>query len=118
MRVNKQLRAFTTSQAFNLSLNQVGLETLLDMYYWVKYISRNNSQSQAGYTIQDRRTSSYLQRRGLIKDSKDIRINTYCLTKAGKLTSELLLEAGFESMNTPVRQQLEWAEANLASEEV
>lgn len=106
--MNSQFANHVTSSAFTLSLHNTAITELLEMYSFEEgEIEALYSPDSMGTRINSQTIVNYLLRRGLIRRiSSDFRDkDDYCLTKAGLLVSQLLMEAGFSAaLQVPFRR--------------
>lgn len=101
---------WTRSQTFCLTLNQTGIQNLLNMSAWEQYVKgntvdagdtrryvpANSNPDDYGYAITSKSQSAYLDVRGMIQPCSVQRDN-YKLTEVGEATTVLLKLAGFSA---------------------
>ena len=93
--MNSSFSQWTRQTAFLLTLNQEAIGELLELCAFdADCLLHGKNPADYGAQFYGKRgLASYLMRRGLIAQNER---GTYYTTKAGRLTAELLQEAGFE----------------------
>lgn len=98
-RSREQFKIFTRSTAFKLELNDRAINHLVWMDHSDEETRREGKDPLDGYWhfMPAGGAASYLERRGLIRlaEAGPNGGGYYYLTKAGRLTAQLLVEAGF-----------------------
>lgn len=87
--MNNQFASHVRSTAFSLTLSQTAIDELFQLAAYA---------TTYGLPMYAKSVEGYLLRRGLIERPEDPTCSmNWVLSKAGKITVELLMEAGFEN---------------------
>ena len=95
MNTNHTFSQWSRSTAFQIGLNSEAIGEILELWEFDQdALKHNRNPSDYGAQFYGRKgLAGYLSRRGLITQNER---GTWCLTKAGSLIAQLLIEAGFQ----------------------
>lgn len=114
--MSPEFSSYATSAAFNMTMHKNAINEILRLYkHEYEAVRRGKNPAGFGIPIENRSTTSYLLRRGLIRTiSKQVNnvpkwsSVVHQLTRPGIFTSKLLIQAGFEYRGPECMQTTEY----------